>query len=103
MHPEQYKTLDDFKDKYTHAIWKAKGDKAVKLSGGTHGGVDFLMISRLVECMHKGLAFDIDVYDAAAWSAPGPLSEQSVAQGSMPVKFPDFARGQWKNKRATMA
>ena len=26
-------------------------------------------------------------------SAPGPLSEQSVAQGSAPVRFPDFTRG----------
>ena len=73
------------------------------MSGGTHGGVDFLMITRLVDCMTKGLAPDIDVYDAAAWSAPGPLSEASVKQGSMPMKFPDFTRGQWKTKRPTMA
>jgi hypothetical protein len=39
---------------------------------------------------------DIDVYDAAAWSAPGPLSEASVAKGSAPVKFPDFTRGRWQ-------
>jgi hypothetical protein len=35
------------------------------------------------------------VYDAATWSAPMPLSEISVAQGSMPVDFPDFTRGAW--------
>jgi hypothetical protein len=39
------------------------------------------------------------VYDAAAVSAPGPLSEMSVAQGSSPVKFPDFTRGKWKESR----
>ena len=75
----------------------------MKLSGGTHGGVDFLMISRLVDCIHKGMMFDIDVYDAAASSAPGPLSERSVAQGSMQTKFPDFTRGRWKSKRPTMS
>ncbi len=103
MKPEQYKTMDDFKDKYTHPMWKAQRELAVKMSGGTHGGVDFLMISRLLDSMTKGLAPDIDVYDAAAWSAPGPLSEASVKQGSMPMKFPDFTRGQWKSKRPTMA
>ncbi len=103
MKPEQYKTMDDFKARYTHPLWKAQRDVAVKMSGGTHGGVDFLMITRLLDCMTKGLAPDIDVYDAAAWSAPGPLSEASVKQGSMPMKFPDFTRGQWKTKRPTMA
>ena len=33
------------------------------------------MAYRLIECMKNGTAPDIDVYDAAAWSAPGPLSE----------------------------
>ena len=35
----------------------------------------------------------MDVYDAASWSAPAPLSEMSVAKGSAPVQFPDFTRG----------
>ncbi len=57
----------------------------------------------MIECMQKGLAPDLDVYDAATWSAPGPLSEASVAQGSAPVKFPDFTRGRWKEKRGWLA
>jgi hypothetical protein len=61
--------------------------------------MDFLMVYRLAECMQQGLAPDIDVYDTAAWSAPGPLSEASVKQGSAPVKFPDFTSGRWKEKR----
>jgi hypothetical protein len=39
---------------------------------------------------------DINVYDAAAWSAPTPLSETSVAQNGTPQKFPDFTRGKWE-------
>ena len=39
---------------------------------------------------------DIDVYDAAAWSAP---TEASVASGSAPQKFPDFTRGKWQPRR----
>ena len=65
-----------------------------------HGGMDYVMSWRLVECMREGLAPDMDVYDAAAWSAPAALSEQSVARGSAPVEFPDFTRGRWAEKRA---
>jgi hypothetical protein len=58
--------------------------------------MDFVMAWRLVQAIREGKAPDIDVYDAAAWSAPGPLSEQSVAAGSAPMKFPDFTRGRWE-------
>ena len=63
---------------------------------GGHGGMDYLMCYRLVQCLREGLEPDIDVYDAAAWSVPGPLSQISVARGSMAVKFPDFTRGHWQ-------
>ena len=98
---EEYLPIDQFKDQYEHPLWKREGELARKLGG--HGGMDFVMVYRLIECMHKGLAPDFDVYDAAAWSAPGPLSEASVAQGSAPVKFPDFTRGRWKEKRGWLA
>jgi hypothetical protein len=54
---------------------------------------------RLMQCLHEGLAPDMDVYDAAAWSAPAPLSEASVKGGSGAVTFPDFCRGRWKEPR----
>jgi hypothetical protein len=62
--------------------------------------MDYVMAHRLVQCMREGLTPDMDVYDAAAWSVPGPLSELSVAKGSAPVKFPDYTRGGWKGARA---
>jgi hypothetical protein len=54
--------------------------------------MDFVMAYRLIQTMRQGETPDINVYDAAAWSAPGPLSEASVAKGSAPMKFPDFLR-----------
>ncbi len=60
------------------------------------------MAYRLVQRLREGLVPDFDVYDAAAWSAPWPLSEQSVAKGSAPVKFPDFTRGEWRRERAVL-
>jgi predicted dehydrogenase len=95
---EKWGSLKKHKDRYQHALWKQLGKRA--RSGG-HGGMDYLMCWRLVQCMREGLAPDMDVYDAAAWSAPGPLSEQSVAQGSAPVPFPDFTRGRWRDATRT--
>lgn len=93
---EVYKEIDEYKAEYEHPLWKRQGEIARKLGG--HGGMDFIEIYRLTECMRKGLAPDLDVYDAAAWSAPSPLSTASLAQGSAPVKFPDFTRGRWKER-----
>ena len=91
-------TLDKYKDQYESSLWKTQGETARKVGG--HGGMDYLMCYRLVQCMREGLEPDIDVYDAAAWSAPGPLSQLSVARGSSPVKFPDFTRGGWQRRPA---
>ena len=98
---EEYTSIDKFKAEYEHPLWKREGEMARKLGG--HGGMDFVMVYRLIDCMRNGIAPDMDVYDAAAWSAPGPLSEASVAQGSAPMKFPDFTRGRWKEKRGWLA
>ena len=90
-------TLDKYKPQYESDLWKKEGETARKLGG--HGGMDYLMCYRLIQCLREGLEPDIDVYDAAAWSVPGPLSERSVANGSMPVKVPDFTRGLWQTRR----
>ena len=91
---EEWQKLDDFKDKYEHALWKNNGEMARKTGG--HGGMDYIMNYRLMDCVKRGLVPDIDVYDAAAWSAPAALSEASVAANGAPQKFPDFTRGHWQ-------
>jgi len=84
-------------EKYGHPLWKKMKDAAVQ-SGG-HGGMDYLMNWRLVQCLLKGTELDMTVYDAAAWSSVFPLSVASVAQGSAPAAFPDFTRGEWKDRK----
>ena len=96
---EEWGGIDGYKQQYEHPLWRREGEIARKLGG--HGGMDFIMVYRLLECMRKGLPPDMDVYDAAAWSAPGPLSQMSVKNGSAPVKFPDFTRGRWKERKPT--
>jgi hypothetical protein len=88
----------DFKsleEKYAPPIVKKVGELAKQIGG--HGGMDFLMDWRLIDCLRNGLPLDIDVYDAAAWSAVAPLSEKSVANRSNSVDVPDFTKGSWKS------
>ncbi len=62
-----------------------------------HGGMDGIMMYRIVECLQKGLPMDQNVYEGAFWSAVTELSGRSVAQDGAPQQFPDFTRGNWKN------
>ena len=91
---EDWGSIDAFREKYEHPLWKKTGELARKMGG--HGGMDYVMNYRLMDCLKKGFVPDITVYDAAAWSAPTPLSEASVAQNGAPQKFPDFTRGKWE-------
>ena len=90
----QVKTLQE---KYEPAIVKKVGEMAKQVGG--HGGMDFLMDWRTIDCLRNGLPLDIDVYDAAAWSAVAPLSEWSVANNSNTIKVPDFTSGSWKTNQ----
>jgi predicted dehydrogenase len=92
---ETWSSIDNWKQ-YQHPLWEKEGEIAKKLGG--HGGMDYIMLYRLLQCMRQGLTVDMDVYDAAAWSAPGPLSTLSIAGGSTAVKFPDFTRGKWQQR-----
>ncbi|WP_076416829.1 Gfo/Idh/MocA family oxidoreductase [Shewanella sp. UCD-KL12] len=81
-------------DKYDHPLWQRMGKEAEK--NGGHGGMDFLMLWRMVYCLRNGEALDQDVYDGASWSVVNILSEQSLDNRSNSVTFPDFTRGEWK-------
>lgn len=89
--------LDELYKKYSPPIVKHIGEIAKEVGG--HGGMDFIMDWRLIDCLRNGLPLDQDVYDAAAWSCPMPLSEKSVASKSKTVDVPDFTRGAWKNNK----
>jgi hypothetical protein len=97
--PHRWNPIDEYRAEHEHPLWRTLGETA--RSGG-HGGMDYVMAWRLVQCMREGLPPDMDVYDAAAWSAPGPLSERSVANRGRSVDFPDFTRGGWRELRRTM-
>ena len=90
--PEEMKILEE---QYTPEIVKLIGEMAKKIGG--HGGMDFMMDWRLIDCLRNGIPLDQDVYDAALWSVIAPLSEWSVANRSNSIEIPDFTNGAWKS------
>ena len=88
-----WERVDAYRPEFEHPLWKTLGKQA---SGTSHGGMDYIEDYRLIQCLRAGIPTDMDVYDAAAWSVIGPLSEQSVAQRGGSIDVPDFTRGRWK-------
>ncbi len=82
-------------EQYEHPLYRRMGAFASTMD--KRGGMSFLMLYRMVECLRRGEALDQNVYEGAFWSAVAPLSEASVAQGGLPQDFPDFTRGDWKH------
>ncbi len=86
--------MKELEKKYTPPIVKKIGELAKQVGG--HGGMDFTMDWRLIDCLRNGLPLDQDVYDVATWSSIVALTEWSVANGSQPIKVPDFTCGVYK-------
>lgn len=93
----QWADIENYYEQFDHPLWKQVGQKAERAGG--HGGMDFLMTWRIINCLREGRALDQDVYDAASWSVVAPLSEDSVAHGGRPIAFPDFTAGRWKKMK----
>lgn len=80
---------------YQHPILKKYGEEAKEVGG--HGGMDFIMDSRLVYCLQNGLPLDMDVYDLAEWCSLAELGTLSMDHNNASVAIPDFTRGHWND------
>jgi len=89
------KNMAKWYQEYDHPLWQRMGTEAEK--NGGHGGMDFLMLWRMVYCLRNGEALDQNVYDAASWSVITPLSADSVNDRSNSKDIPDFTRGKWQS------
>lgn len=87
-------------DKYDHPLWTRWSKET---AGAGHGGMDFFVIHSFIESIKRKTATQMDVYDAAAWSAITPLSEQSIELGNETIEFPDFTSGQWMYRKPVFA
>tara|TARA_Y100001934_G_C11911905_1_gene567022 strand:- start:98 stop:619 length:522 start_codon:yes stop_codon:yes gene_type:complete len=95
LSPSKHKWESDkyYLQKYDHPIWKRYESEA---TGAGHGGMDYFIIRAFIESIKRETSPPLDVYDAVSMSVISPLSEESIAKGSSPIKFPDFTRGTWK-------
>jgi predicted dehydrogenase len=91
-----------YKAKHTHPVISRLKDISMSFKQG-HGGMDFIMMFRLIECLNKGLPLDINVYESVIWSSVTPLSVLSVASDSLPLPFPKFMGENWKSKSGKWA
>lgn len=100
---KKHDTWDNAKEwleKYDHPLWKKYGNDA---QGAGHGGMDFFVVHAFIESAKRGTPTPLDVYDAAAWSAITPLSEQSIELGNETIDFPDFTGGKWMTRQPVFA
>ena len=96
----QWDAAKEWLDKYDHPLWKRWSAEA---QGSGHGGMDFYVMHSFIESAKRKTPTQMDVYDAAAWSAISPLSEQSIELGNETVAFPDFTGGQWMYRKPVFA
>jgi predicted dehydrogenase len=98
--PHRWEPFETYQTQYEHPLWQKY---AIDAEGGGHGGMDFFVMHAFVESVKRGHPTPLDVYDAAAWSVIGPLSERSIAMGNHPVAFPDFTGGTWATRTPMFA
>lgn len=97
---DQWDDAKTWLDKYDHPLW-TRWSKDTE--GAGHGGMDFFVVHSFIESIKRKQPTPLDVYDAAAWSAITPLSEQSIELGHETVEFPDFTGGQWMYRKPVFA
>lgn len=92
---DNFNNVGEYREEWEHPVWKHFEEEGVK---GGHGGMDWLVFDAYFTALRDGMVPPIDTYDTAAWMAITPLSEISIANGSMPVDVPDFTRGMWTHR-----
>lgn len=92
---DNFNNVAEYRKEWEHPVWKHFEEEGVK---GGHGGMDWLVFDAYFSALRDGMVPPIDTYDTAAWMAITPLSEISIANGSMPVDIPDFTRGMWTHR-----
>ncbi|WP_226469474.1 Gfo/Idh/MocA family protein [Luteimonas panaciterrae] len=98
--PHKWELFQAYQDQYDHPLWRKYADSA---AGAGHGGMDYFVIHAFVEAVKAEAPMPIDIYDAVAWSAITPLSEQSIAEGFRTLEFPDFTKGLWRSRKPIFA
>jgi predicted dehydrogenase len=100
-----WERLEPYEKKYEHRLYKGLGDPEQRKARGVfgHGEPDYLELQEFLNAVRNKTPTPIDIYDSVTMSVIIPLSEESIAKGSMPVSCPDFTQGQWKTRKPYFA
>lgn len=94
----QWESAQKYLDEYKHPLLNSYNPEERKAIRG-HGGNKMktpLTWHLLVKALREDKMPYFDVYDSVTSSVISPLTEMSVANGSKPVKVPDFTKGKWE-------
>lgn len=92
----QWEDVNKYQQEYDHPNWRKYGEEILKFG---HGGSDFLCMLDFVKAVRNRSQVPIDVYDSVTWSVITDLTQKSVSEKSRAIDFPDFTKGQWKNRK----
>lgn len=98
----QWESADSYLKEYEHPIVKNYDPPARKTGAIVgHGGgetVTPIFWHRLIQSLRENRMPDWDVYDSVTSAAISAITEDSVANRSKAVDFPDFTKGKWKTR-----
>ncbi|MDW7656215.1 MAG: Gfo/Idh/MocA family oxidoreductase [Bacillota bacterium] len=99
---EKWEDAAAYEKEYEHPLMKAyKPDERAVIRGHSGGSNKTPYFAyRLIKALREGHVTDFDVYDSVTSSVISALTEESVANGSVPVTFPDFTRGKWEKRKS---
>ena len=82
----EWRPLSEFEE-YLPDLWRHPPPEALE-SG--HWGGDYFEVRDFVDAIIQDSPPPVDVYRALDFTVPGLVSEQSIAQGGVPLPVPDF-------------
>jgi hypothetical protein len=95
----QWEPAGSYRNTYQHPLLRDFHPRPRELRGHGSGNPGMILRwDRLLHALQNKTMPDWDVYDSVTSSAISPLSEQSVADRSNPVEFPDFTKGAWQSR-----
>jgi len=97
FYKEYFDNAKQYEKDYLPPEWSALTEEELKKG---HGGMDYIMFRRFIDCLINGEAMPIDVYDAAAWMSVSVLAAESIEKGGVPVAIPDFTDGKWTIRKS---
>lgn len=83
----EWSPLSQFEDDFL-PDWYRESEEEAKAAG--HGGGDFFVVKDFLHAIREYREPPVDIYTALDWTAPGLVSEQSIAQGGIPLEVPDW-------------